>query len=852
MFTNKRKVIPIVLSAGLLVAINVHGQQRQKVPEVKKADTTAAATRADTTRKPAVLIRPYKDVITADVKTRNGFLTVHQKEDKYYFEVPNGILGRDILIVGRVSKAAAEMRNNLNGYAGDQIGETVFRFEKGNGKKIFLRRVSFMEYNGDSTKPMFGSVEKNNVMAIVMAFPVISFKPDSSAVVVDVTDFLNGDNDILYFQGKAYKDRAGVGAQLNDRSYLDYVRPFDSNIEIRAVKTYSAGTNPAASSYTMELNSSLVLLPEKPMQPRLADKRVGYFSVGYRDFDANPQGVADKIMVKRWRLEPRPEDVEKYKRGELVEPVKPIVFYIDPTTPKKWIPYLIQGVNDWQNAFERAGFKNAIIGREAPSREEDSTWSIDDARHSAIIYRASAIPNAMGPSVSDPRSGEILESHIFWYHNVMSLLHAWYFAQCGATDARVLQPELDDDLMGKLIRFVAAHEIGHTLGLMHNFGSSSTVPVEKLRDKIWVEWHGHTPSIMDYARFNYVAQPEDHIGEAGLFPRINDYDKWAIEWGYRWRPEFSNEQAEQKALAKIVSDSLQKNHRLWFGSEADYYDARSQSEAIGDDAVKAGEYGLKNLKRLMPGVVKWSSTPYEDFRRPLNFVRAIFDQYILYMGHAMANVGSIEKTEKIGIDAGAVYAPRGYAAQKEAAAFLNKHLFETPQWLNNPDISAKWTFNFAGEINKLQTEALASLLSRQRLMRLLWAEQVYNENQSIKTYTVSALLEDLTKGICAEIYAGKNIDAYRRNLQKAYVSRMLQVAYPAVRENDFSDMLIPWSYLVAYSDIPSLAKDGARQLQAQIRKTLDSPTLNKATRLHLQELHTQLTARFTAERKGEK
>jgi hypothetical protein len=331
---------------------------------------------------------------------------------------------------------------------------------------------------------------------------------------------------------------------------VEGVRSYPINIEITAVKTYSRSATPPTAggggggggaatqggNMTVEINSSLVLLPKTPMQPRYFDPRVGFFAMGYTDYDLNPQGVKSISMVKRWRLEPKEEDMEKYKRGELVEPKKPIIFYIDPATPAKWVPYLIQGVNDWQVAFEKAGFKNAIIAKRAPTKQEDSSWSLDDARNSAIVYKPSSVPNASGPSISDPRSGEIMESHINWYHNVMELLRDWYFIQCSPLDPEARKMVFNDELMGQLIRFVSSHEVGHTIGLRHNHGSSSTVPVENLRNKSWVEANGHTPSIMDYARFNYVAQPEDKISQVGLFPRIGDYDKWAFAWVYKLFP----------------------------------------------------------------------------------------------------------------------------------------------------------------------------------------------------------------------------------------------------------------------------------------------------------------------------
>ncbi|HSC37780.1 MAG TPA: DUF5117 domain-containing protein, partial [Chitinophagaceae bacterium] len=376
---------------------------------------------------------------------------------------------------------------------------------------------SFLERSKDSTENgLYRSVLNSNLQPIVAAFDVKALSKDSTGVVIDATDYINGDNDVFFFD-PLVKKMFSLGGLLPDRSYTEAVSAFPINVEIKTIKTYTR-TNGAIATYG--LNSSVVLLPKIPMQARYFDSRVGFFASIFVDYDANPQGVKTQYDIWRWRLEPKPEDVEKYKRGELVEPKTPIVIYIDPATPKKWVPYLLQGINDWQAAFEKAGFKNAIIGKEAPAN--DPSWSLEDARHSVLVYKPSNIANASGPSVKDPRSGEIMETHINWYHNVMDLLYKWYFIQAAAVDPRARKPRLDDSLMGQLVRFVSSHEVGHTLGLRHNWGSSSTVPVENLRNKAWVEAHGHTPSIMDYARFNYVAQPEDHIGEKGMFPHIGD------------------------------------------------------------------------------------------------------------------------------------------------------------------------------------------------------------------------------------------------------------------------------------------------------------------------------------------
>jgi hypothetical protein len=840
-----------------LLAATTAGAQKKKSPPDNKnkgVDTTAKKA-ADSARKSPlapVTIKPYKEVITAGMKKSVGYFTVHQKDDKYYFEIPNAIFNRDILIVSRISKASADMRNGSAGYAGDQIGETVYRFEKGPANKLFLRRISFSEYAGDSTRAMFASVTKNNVQAIAMAFPIAAFSPDSAAVVIDATELLNSDNDILYFENRKLKDRAGMGGQQNDRSYIEYVHTFPSNSEVHAVKTYSAGLNPTSSNYTVELNSSMVLLPAVPMKPRLQDERVGYFTTGFRDFDADPQGVKSTVYIKRWRLEPKPEDMEKYNRGELVEPVKPIVFYIDPVTPKKWVPYLIKGVNDWQKAFEKAGFKNAIYAREAPTREEDSTWSIDDASHSAIIYRPSAIANAMGPSVADPRSGEIIESHIFWYHNVMSLLHNWYMMQCGAVDARARKLEFDDSLMGTLIRFVSSHEVGHTLGLLHNFGSSSTVPVEKLRDKAWVEAHGHTPSIMDYARFNYVAQPEDHISEAGLFPRINDYDHWAIQWGYTLHPEYKTPQEEKTVLTRIVSDSLQRNHRLWFGSEMEPVDARSQSEDLGNDAVLAGTYGIKNLKRILPQLINWATAPEEGYDQLYQHYSVLYSQFARYLGHAMNYIGCVYRTEKVAGQAGPVFVLAPYAVHSNAVRFLNEQLFTTPLWLKNDEIFDKieqyhMPVAFGIELNKLQQDAIDNILTRGRISRLWWAEQA---NPGKKIYTVNDLLTDLNKGIFKELYEGKNVDSYRRNMQKIYLGRLIQQVF--VAGDPLSTIPTGGAYHISQTDLMYLLKDAMKQQQQLFKKALQNPSLNKLTRFHVQDLSDRITAAFHAEQQSVK
>lgn len=802
-----------------------------------------AAIKPDTTKKSVNGLKAYKDIITSKAVSDGGMLWVHKVEEKFYFEIPDSIFGREILVVNRLSKAAAGMRTGgFFGYAGDDIGRSVIRFERAPNNKVFIRSISYAEYAKDSTSPMYTAVTNSNVQPIVAAFDVKSTGRDSAGVVIDMTDYVNGDNDVLHF-GSSVKSALRIGMLQNDKSYIVGIRSYPINVEIKTVKTYGrtpamAGSTggfsqggQAGGNYTVELNSSLVLLPKVPMQPRYFDPRVGFFATGYTDFDANPQGVKSVYMIKRWKLEPKPEDMDKYKRGELVEPQKPIVFYIDPATPQKWVPYLMQGVDDWKIGFEKAGFKNAIMAKLAPSKEEDSTWSLDDARNSAIVYKPSDIANASGPSISDPRSGEIMESHINWYHNVMSLLRDWYFIQTAAVDTGARKMVFDDELMGQLIRFVSSHEVGHTLGLRHNHGSSSTVPVEKLRDKAWVEANGHTPSIMDYARFNYVAQPEDSISRAGLFPRIGDYDKWALEWGYKLFPQFKSPNDEKGFLNKWVIEKL-KDKRLWFGTETNPDDPRSQSEQVGDDAMKGSMYGIKNLQVIVPSLNDWTKMPNEDYSNLRNMYNGVVGQFQRYIGHVVKYIGGIMETPKMVEESGPVYENVSEAKQREAVEFLNKQLFATPTWLLNQDIFDKTGLNGLTVVGRIQDNAFSSIISNYTLTKLSNAEAAIGN----KAYQITELLADLKKGIWSELPARKPVDIYRRQLQKSYVSTLaslLKVAPPVSMSSGGISLTI--TQMPDKSDISSVIRGHLTALRTEILAAL-SGTTEIMTKYHLQDL----------------
>ena len=645
------KRVIVALSLGLMIGTPVQAKKKKKVEAPKKEVRTPA---------------------------KAGLFNVQHWKDKYYFQVPDSLLGRLFMVNTRYvsTPVAAGL------YGGELANSQVLYWEK-RGKELHLR-ANMYDTRVDSTDVIALAVRNASQDPIVYALKIDSTVTDTAGkklYSVEVTNMFNADNSVFSIYN-SLKDRFGITSFKKDLSYIDYIHTFPMNTEVVTVKTFGSKSTtklPAGQetgNVTIKLNTSFVLLPKEPMAFRTFDPRVGYFTESFSEFGDNQQKAERRKIISRWRLEPK--DVEAYKRGELVEPVKQIVYYIDPATPKKWRPYLIAGVEDWNKAFEAAGFKNAITAKEWPN---DSTMSLEDARYSVIRYLASDIPNAYGPHVSDPRSGEIIESHIGWYHNVMSLLHDWYQTQAGAIDQRARKPKFDDELMGQLIRFVSSHEIGHTLGLRHNMGASSATPVDSLRNKAWVERHGHTASIMDYARFNYVAQPEDNIGEAGTFPRIGDYDKWAINWGYRCFPDSKGEKDERLTLNKMTIAKLKESRRYWFGGEGNDNDPKAQTEDLGDDAMKAGSYGIKNLKRIIKHLPEWNYEEGDMDENVRSAYRSLVQQMSRYANHVAANIGGGYHDFKSVEQPGETFTPVDRATQKRALAWLEENVFKEPTWL---------------------------------------------------------------------------------------------------------------------------------------------------------------------------
>jgi len=806
----------------------------------QKPDTTSlsAGPKKEAPSKPDP--KAFSEIITKKAISQKGVFTVHFQDDKYFFEIPDNLLGRELIAVTRFTKVASGAAK----YGGEVANEQTLQFEKGPGQRIFMRVVTLIN-TADSTQTIAKAVKNSNLDPIVAAFDIKAYGKDSTSSVIEVTDFFKGDNQAVSLSSSA-KRTFSLSGLASDRSYIESIKTYPKNIEVKTVKTYSAsagGAGPTAlpggpgipaaqnaGAITLELNTSILLLPKEPMNRRLFDSRVGFFADNFTVYSDDQQKVDEQTFAVRYKLEPKPEDMEKYKQGILVEPVKPIVYYIDPATPKKWVPYLIAGVNDWNVAFEKAGWKNAISGKEWPN---DSTMSLEDARFSVIRYFASDIENAYGPQVHDPRSGEILESHIGWYHNVMNLVHDWFMIQTAAVDSNARKMKFDDDLMGNLIRFVSSHEVGHTLGLRHNMGSSSKTPVEKLRDKKWVEANGHTASIMDYARFNYVAQPEDNINEMGLFPHIGDYDKWAIQWGYTYTG-LSDVEADKKLNNKWIVENLKKNPRVWFGGEGRNDDPRAQTEDLSDNAVVASEYGIKNLKRILAGLPAWTKEEADRYQNLSEIYLQLMGQFNRYMGHVTKNIGGVYETFKSVEEQGDVYSPTPVAMQKAAMAFLQTQLFTTPKWLLDYSILNKITNPVANErIQSIQTNTLKSLLDKGRLLRLNTSYTRFGN----ASYALHDMMEDTRKGLFSELTTQKATDVFRRNLQKTYVGQLEDLINPPTMSLSIATPFRAAPVDVENTDVVSEAKAQLKKLAATLKA---SSSADAATQSHYDDLQDRI------------
>ena len=605
--------------------------------------------------------KSYEDIITKDAVTDHGLFDIHKVKEKYYYEINDSLLGREMLMVTRIAKTASGI-----GFGGGKQNTQVLRWHK-KDQNILLRVVSHSVVANDSL-PISEAVLNSNFEPILYSFKIETVNRDSTSTVIEVTKLFTDDVKPLGYpqsRRKSYK----ITSLDSKRSFIESLKSYPQNIESRHVKTYNSSEPPSNASVgaiSLEINNSMILLPKVPMRRRYSDQRVGWFDRSQVDYGLDNQESKSLKYLDRWRLEVKDEDLERFNNGELVIPKKQIVYYIDRATPVKWRQFIKDGIEDWQVAFEAAGFKEAIIAKDPPTKEEDPDWSPEDIRYSVVRYLASPIPNANGPHVSDPRSGEILESDINWYHNVMTLLRNWFFVQTAAINDEARGVAFKDEVMGRLIRFVSSHEVGHTLGLPHNMGSSSAYPVDSLRSATFTDKFGTAPSIMDYARFNYIAQPEDK--GVALMPNIGVYDKYAIKWGYRHILSAEKAEDEKAVLDKwILNNQNSLLHR--FGSAG--IDPSSQTEDLGNDAVKAGEYGIKNLKRIVPNLIDWTSEDGKDYSDLNTMYGQVLSQFNRYMGHVVSNIGGVYQYYKTYDQDGPVYTHVQKSHQKKCIEFLN-------------------------------------------------------------------------------------------------------------------------------------------------------------------------------------
>ena len=771
-------------------------------------------------------IKPYSKVVTKEHTSDDGLFKVHTKDDSYLFEIPDSLLQREMLMVTRIAKTAGGI-----GFGGAKANTQVLRWEK--KKKHILLRIVSHNVVADTILPVHEAVENSNLEPILFSFPIKAFSKDSTATVIDATSLFSKDVKPLGFP-KSRRKRYQITRMDKDRSYINSVSSYPRNIEVRHVKTYAANkapSNSAVGSITIEMSNSMVLLPKVPMKRRYFDERVGWFARGQTDYGLGDQRSKTVKYLDRYRLEVKDEDIEKFNNGELVEPKKQIVYYVDRATPKEWVPYIIQGVNDWQVAFEAAGFKNAIVGKMAPTAEEDPEYSPEDVRYSVIRYLASPIPNANGPHVSDPRSGEILESDINWYHNVMTLLHNWFFIQTAAINPEARGNNFKTETMGRLIRFVSSHELGHTLGLPHNMGSSVAYPVDSLRSASFTAKYGTAPSIMDYARFNYIAQPEDK--GVALMPDIGVYDKYAIAWGYR--PILNTDAKDEKATldAWILKHAGDPMYRFGHQQAGGVVDPSSQTEDLGDDAMKASMYGIKNLKRILPRLEEWTSEKGENYEELSTMYGQLLSQFNRYMGHVTSNIGGVYEYYKTSDQEGAVYTYVNKDKQEEALQFVMDELFETPTWLLDENIFSKTQFSGAIErVRRLQARTLNNILDAGRMARMIENETL---NGSAKAYTLINMMRDVRKGVWSEIYAGRSIDTYRRNLQRAYLDRLDYLLNEAKDQRGANSGYYKKTGInINQSDVKSVARGELKRLQRDAKKA--SNRGNTLTRYHLQDV----------------
>ncbi len=759
-----------------------------------------------------------------DTKPDSGLFVVHRSDEKVLFEIPDSVLGREMLLITRIARVPGDISGFV--VAGHKVAEQIWTWER-RGDQVLVRKQSYAQVAPDSAA-IHISVVNNNYPPIIAAFDIQAENGDSTAVVIDVTDLFEGDTQAISALGQNARRELGVRRLDGDRSFVVFARSFPENVDVRHALTYEATSLPSPNNtgtLSMELHQSMVLLPAEPMRPRLADDRVGYFSVSRVNFGLPTQKAADETFITRWRLEP--SDPAAYAAGQVVDPVEPIVYYIDPATPEQWRACVRQGVEDWQPAFETAGFSNAIIARDAPSPAEDPEWDMSDVRYSTVRWAASMVRNAMGPSVADPRSGEIIESDIVWYHNHMRSYRNRLMLETGAANPLARDLPIDDGLMCEAMRQVIAHEIGHAIGLPHNMISSSAYDVQDLRDPAFADSMGVAPTIMDYARQNYIAQPGDGLEGDDFIRQVGPYDHYAVNWGYRALPDAPTPEAEEETLdAWIVARADDPIYRYLPQSATTLWDPRAQTEDLGDDHVEASTLGIANLQRVIERLPDWTTDPGEDYSDLAELYGELVFQWYRYVGHVASIPGGIHVDLKTADQPGPVYHGVPRAEQERALSFLEAQVFEAPTWLAHRPILDRIGENGFELISTWQGRVLASLLDARRLARLATLEVMEPE----EAYPLAAYLAELRDGVWGALRSTA-ADPYRRALQRAY----LELAESLLTEEPPEISFLGGAPDISRSDVRPLLRSQLRALRTGAR-SMAAGASDAVARAHLEDI----------------